>query len=174
MRWFVCVIIKFLKTHEFWATLIGVFIAFMLSYSYDRHIRHKEEVRNSIESMQTIKVELEENLKHIGDIKGENLALLVRFSTVAMNSSISSGRFALFDVELQSDLAKIYRNFRYAEMYTDKLLQMTGSVDMAVKGSGQVQQEFQSFLIKAEDSLRNQIPQAVKLLEEKINVQKGN
>lgn len=162
------VIIKFLQTYEFWATLIGVFIAFMLSSLYDRHIKYEEEVKNRIKTMETIKAELQENLRHIGGVGDKSAALIVRFSTVAMDSAVSSGRFALLDVEMQNELAIIYRNFKYAEMFSNKVFSMLGSVDMAMGNANQSLQEFNRRLNRIEESLKGQIPRIVKLLDEKI------
>ena len=165
MEWFVKVISEFLRTYEFWATLIGVYTAFMLSYWYDRQIKHKEEAQNRIKAMRTIKAELRGNFEHI-DVKDKTL--MVQFSTVAMDSAISSGRFVLLDVELQNEVVKVYRNFKYAEMYVSKVLQMYGSVDLGTEEGRKSFELFKKLLGEVIGSLRDQIPQAIKLLEEKI------
>lgn len=161
---------EFLRTYEFWATLIGVLMGFGLTYWYDRHVKYQEEIQNRIKTIETIKRELEENLKHISNVEDKRAALIVQFSTVAMDSAVSSGKFALLDIEGQNELATIYRNFKYAEMWSSKIFKMIGSVDMAMDTSNQTFREFNQRLYKVEESLRDQIPKAIRLLEKKLMI----
>ena len=161
---------------EFAATFFSVLLAFGLTLWYDRKKRREQEESSRVRILQAIELELQENLKHItpgsaqGIAEGVTPALLITIATAAFDSAVNSGQFTLLDVETQTELAKIYRDFQNAEMWQDKVLSMIGSADMAMTSAKTNLKEFEDWVFRTQEGLRKNIPKVIALLRSKRGI----
>ena len=117
----------------FASTFSGVFLAFVLGVLWQRHQRTQEEKRLRLETKDALFTEL-------GGIHGEVLdifaALRARrdmddipdmdFPTDAKESAVTSGRFTLLEVPLQTEVSHVYAVIRQAIDYRSGLLPPRG------------------------------------------------
>lgn len=161
---------------EFAATFFGVLLAFGLTFWYDRRRKREQEESSRLKILQAVEFELGENLKHISpesieDDTGDRTPILLEtFSTAAFDSAVNSGQFTLLDVETQTELAKIYRDFQNAKMWQDKVLSMIGSADMAMTSAKTNLKEFQDWVFRTQEGLRKNIPKVIALLRSKRGI----
>jgi len=114
---------------NFIATLSGVFTAFLLTAIYDRMKKREQEREDRRRMLIAIQKELQVNL--------EFLSLLQKNETYsagqiflwrdAYQSAVNSGKTALFDPKLQSQLGTLYLTFKQLDVYGAKVLAMLGT-----------------------------------------------
>ena len=107
---------------QFLAVFFGVALAFGLTFWYDRHKRREEQVGIKKRTLLAIRPELDFNLRLINDA-AQGATLTTLFSTVALDSAVSSGHFSLLDEQLQLALGSVHHQLRLAEMWSGKSLQ---------------------------------------------------
>ena len=157
---------------EFGATFLGVLLAFGLALWYDRRKRYQEETATRLRILKAIRAELDYNLSvvrgalHAAEVA--NATVVHRFSTVALDSAVGGGHLSLLDPDIQTRLASIYHICRIAEMWSNKILSMVASVDMAIAGANQNLQYFRNMLSTNRDRLESKIPEVLPLLDQRI------
>lgn len=111
----------------FTSTFAGVFLAFLLGVWWQRHQRTQEERKLRLET----KVSLAEELEGIrGEVQqileawkvDKDTIPIIDFCTDAKESSVSSGRFTLLELNLQTEVGHIYAVIQQATDYRTRLL----------------------------------------------------
>ena len=155
---------------NFIATLSAVALGFMLSLWHDRRKKARERNLAKLKVMESIKAELELNLQHLGEKGDPNHIVILRFVTVSKDSSVGSGDFMLLDLELQKVLSRIYNNFETAQMWTDKILSLAGTINMALlRDADRNIREFWGMAFAIHEALRRDIPKALEELGRRIS-----
>jgi len=155
---------------DFLATFAGVGLAFGLTFWYDRHLKRVETRETKIRILEAISLEYQMTLNTLGQsINAERKQVkLIRFSTLAIDSAVGSGDLSLLDPKIQHEISEISTYLNQAEMYSEKILSMIGSADMAMSNAAIELERFRVSLEATENVLRVRIPEVMKVLEDEV------
>ncbi len=155
---------------NFLATFVGVGLAFGLTFWYDRRNKTVQTWETKIRILEAIILEYQMTLDLLGQlVEGEvKPDKPIRFSTLAVDSAVGSGDLSLLDPNIQQAIGELRTYFKEAEMYSDKILSMIGSADMAMSNAPIELIRFRASSTTTQNTLRVRIPQVLKVLKDEV------
>jgi len=111
----------------FASTFFGVFLAFLLGVWWQRRQRTMEESKLRLETKASIAEELKgihKEILYTFEVWKENQNVIphIDLATDAKDSSVTSGRFTLLELDLQTEISHIYAVIARAMDYRTRLL----------------------------------------------------
>src|SRR5438445_6387878 len=151
---------------NFLATLGGVFVAFLLTFWYDKRRKSSEAREIQKRIISTLQTEIERNFDDVKANKsqvGPSSVIVAIFRDSAYQSAVNSGNLSLLKEDVRNALANIYLNFQFVETLAAKAFSMLGTItaDEWGKYGTRVDQMFSDRL----DVLLRDIPGTLELLK---------
>ena len=158
----------FLIVVEFGATFLGTIIAFGLVVWYDRRVKHREEIKIKIKTLESIYLELGLNLDlHRKLSKGDRIVPVLPYVNNALNSAVGAGNFSLLDPNTQKAISQIYNIFSQAETIFTKVFSMSGFDGINSNLLDNIKTNL-DLLQTSMETLETKVPKLRNFLEEKI------
>ncbi len=149
------------------ATLLGVFIAFLLTFEYDRRRKASQDNEVQRQTVSAIGLELRDNLDQIKRnrqaIESQSgvpvSAVVLIFHSSAYQSAISIGSLSRMPLEIQVALSNIYLEMRFIETFSQKSFQMLGT-ETANQNWGIYRDRVRENMLERMSRLETDIPKA--------------